>query len=203
MLLLTLLDHTRTWMAIVASLVFGYFGDVKVVYTVAGAIVTTIIAKTLKVIIRQPRPDSIPSPPTSPEKRREKVTYGMPSTHSSSIIFFATYITLQLFSSSLPQLAILFLSAAVIVTALSVVWSRVELGHHTRGQVIAGMVLGLLCGLGWDAWWWRWWKPWLVGMKLDGRFGWKELEIVSVLVAKTVFRVNYKDDNETSEGLLY
>ena len=48
-----------------------------------GTLVAALTAKLLKHFIRQPRPTA-----------SAKVTYGMPSTHSSSIAFFGTYLAL-------------------------------------------------------------------------------------------------------------
>jgi dolichyldiphosphatase len=84
----------------------------------------------------------------------------MPSTHSSSISFFGVYLSLciarlkphprflpHLLSRrgdsndfSLPIRALL--TAAVLYGAVSVMWSRVRLGHHTPAQVIGGASVG-------------------------------------------------------------
>ncbi|GAA6031063.1 hypothetical protein JCM8097_003986 [Rhodosporidiobolus ruineniae] len=55
-------------------------------YFGAGTLVAAFSAKILKRFIRQPRPVGA--------KKYEK-TYGMPSTHSSSIAFFGTYLSLS------------------------------------------------------------------------------------------------------------
>jgi len=170
--LLVLLDHTKTWLAVVTALTFSYFRDFHVLYTILGAIIITIIAKTLKLIIRQPRPSTAPATakPLVPN-------YGMPSTHSSSIMYFATYISLHLFAKQLDPSSIFLLLLILGMTSLSVVWSRVELGHHTYSQVIAGMILGCVYALAWDAWWRLYWWPWLVGMGIEGKIGWSEIRI--------------------------
>ncbi|KAH8921024.1 hypothetical protein BT69DRAFT_1264915 [Atractiella rhizophila] len=54
----------------------------------AGSLVAMFSAKFLKLFIRQSRPVIESTGVTT------KKTYGMPSTHSSSVAFFATYITL-------------------------------------------------------------------------------------------------------------
>ncbi|CAG8630101.1 1262_t:CDS:1 [Cetraspora pellucida] len=119
----------------------------------------------MKRTIRQPRPTN---------SKQQKTSFGMPSSHSTTIIYFATFISLQLHTISLHEffsfisihitqtfintLIKLTLSSIVSLTALSVVWSRVALGYHTRNQVIVGMVLGFWLGIIWDRWWWRYWN---------------------------------------------
>lgn len=93
----------------------------------------------------------------------------MPSTHSSAIAFFGTY--LSLISLSLPfhprlpfldffarlvgsEDALRYAMAAVwIGGAASVCWSRVRLGHHTRAQVFVGAALGATVATVWLAGW--------------------------------------------------
>ncbi|KAG9296166.1 hypothetical protein G9A89_014758 [Geosiphon pyriformis] len=159
MVFLILLDHTKIWLSIVTALTFSYFRDLHVVYTILGAITTTLIAKTLKRVIRQPRPSETPT-------KTKNSNYGMPSTHSSCIMFFASYISLHIFANHLDLPAVLLLLLILLTTALSVVWSRVELGHHTKAQVIAGMLLGCFWGWSWDAGWRIWWSPWLASRDL-------------------------------------
>ncbi|CAG8845804.1 26707_t:CDS:1, partial [Gigaspora margarita] len=108
----------------------------------------------LKRIIREPRPINC---------KRKKHSYGMPSSHSAITIYFATFISLQLYTSSLDEffheffefISIhsiqvtspiktfikLILILLISLIALSVVWSRVALGYHTKKQVIAGTLL--------------------------------------------------------------
>ncbi|KAG8891471.1 putative actin patch assembly and actin polymerization protein, partial [Tulasnella sp. 403] len=54
------------------------------VYFGFGAVMATRIAKLLKLCFRKPRP----------AHSTEKLTYGMPSTHSTTIIYYATYVSL-------------------------------------------------------------------------------------------------------------
>ncbi|BGP15238.1 hypothetical protein JCM10213_000809 [Rhodosporidiobolus nylandii] len=74
-------------------------------YFGAGTLVAAFSAKILKRFIRQPRPVGA--------KKYEK-TYGMPSTHSSSIAFFGTYLSLSS----------LLLPLHPRVTALLPFWNR-------------------------------------------------------------------------------
>ncbi|CAG8454588.1 4041_t:CDS:2 [Ambispora gerdemannii] len=164
MVFLVVLDHTKIWLSIATALSLNYLRDFHVIYTILGALITTIIAKILKLIIRQPRPNRSLPPTTngslnSSDNKDDKNPlvklnhYGMPSTHSSSIMFFATYIALHLFAKNLDFSATLTILVILVMTALSVVWSRVELGHHTREQVLAGMT------------------------DLGGKLGWREIQI--------------------------
>lgn len=98
----------------------------------------------------------------------------MPSTHSCSIAFFGTYLTLaSLFLSFHPRLVSLLpsahqhwieqqavaafvrlaLAAFWITAAASVCWSRVKLGHHTPEQVIVGASLGAAIAVVWLTVW--------------------------------------------------
>ncbi|CAH1763210.1 5710_t:CDS:2 [Entrophospora sp. SA101] len=134
------LDKTRTWLAILAGIVLGYFRDFHTIYTIAGGTFVTIITNILKLIFRQPRPykDKYGTK-TSLITSKEKLDYGMPSSHSSITIFFATFITLQL----------------------------VIIGHHTKSQVIVGMLLGLICGILWNNLWWNFVKPLSIELNLN------------------------------------
>lgn len=100
------------------------------IYFTSCAIFTTLVAKVLKRIIKQPRPDST----------TRKTTYGMPSSHSSAISYFAVY--LQCVVSTRAHSALTIGAVCLLVFSLAVIWSRVQLGHHTQGQVIAGTLLG-------------------------------------------------------------
>lgn len=118
------------------------------------------IAKILKRFIRQPRPEL-----------SHKKTYGMPSTHSSSISFFGVYLSLCIAflkphprflphllsrtedSQDLSPLARLVLTSSVLYGTVSVMWSRVRLTYHTRAQVIAGAAVGSTIALACFALW--------------------------------------------------
>ena len=111
-------------------------------------------AKILKRFIRQPRPEL-----------SHKKTYGMPSTHSSSIAFFGVYLSLCIWNikphhrllfrafsrhgdrDDFSPLVRLLLTASVLYGSASVCWSRVRLTHHTPAQVIAGAAVGSLIAL--------------------------------------------------------
>ncbi|GAA96976.1 uncharacterized protein L969DRAFT_96866 [Mixia osmundae IAM 14324] len=126
-------------------------------YLILGAIAAAWTAKLLKHCIRQPRPTG-----------SGKVTYGMPSTHSSSMAFIGVYLALcfmlleihprarmiipganhaaqQLHGDKralFGQSSRLLFAAVSLLLAVSVCWSRVRLDYHTKEQVLAGAALG-------------------------------------------------------------
>ena len=91
----------------------------------------------------------------------------MPSTHSTSISFFGTYLFALILLAPdsirgvhpafshllpfarahepLPPFVAWPLAVTILVGAVSVCWSRIYLGHHTVAQVCAGASLGTLC----------------------------------------------------------
>ncbi|KAF8077960.1 hypothetical protein FPV67DRAFT_1463604 [Lyophyllum atratum] len=111
----------------------------------------TFTVKLLKIAIRQPRPSNLTS--------RQKTSYGMPSTHSATISYYATYIPLaclylplhESFPSTggfriLPPLLFLPCAGAVVL-------SRIWLGHHTWPQVAAGVSYGIFFAVVWFRLW--------------------------------------------------
>ncbi|GAA6061391.1 hypothetical protein JCM10212_000651 [Sporobolomyces blumeae] len=82
---LSTLQHTQF---VVTSLTVFFILRIRTVHSVyfgAGTLVAAFTAKLLKKCIKQPRPEGA--------KKYER-TYGMPSTHSSSIAFFGVYLSL-------------------------------------------------------------------------------------------------------------
>ncbi|KIL69735.1 hypothetical protein M378DRAFT_69116, partial [Amanita muscaria Koide BX008] len=121
-------------------------------YTSAGALVCVGTAKIVKRVLRQPRPQVI-------EGARQKRSYGMPSTHSTAMSFFATFIVLACIRlpihPSLPSSTMMRILPPVIAvpSAALVVMSRVWLGHHTRRQVVAGASYGVAFASVWFTLW--------------------------------------------------
>lgn len=85
----------------------------------------------------------------------------MPSTHSATITFFATYIVLSCLylpiHAKLPQHPIVGWLVPLVTTpwAATVVMSRVWLGYHTWPQVAAGCTYGAWLAVTWFALWTR------------------------------------------------
>ncbi|KAF8798011.1 hypothetical protein BYT27DRAFT_7203706 [Phlegmacium glaucopus] len=130
-----------------------------VVYFTTGAVLCSISVKLVKRIIRQPRPPNLPG-------RKSKVSYGMPSTHSATISYYAAYIFLGCLylpvHPTLPSgLAIRILPPLIILPcAISVIMSRVWLGHHTMPQVVAGISYGVAYASVWFVLWTRGLNSW-------------------------------------------
>jgi dolichyldiphosphatase len=80
----------------------------------------------------------------------------MPSTHSASITFLATYVLLAcLYLPAHPAFPAYMRVAPMVVVpyALGVVVSRVWLGHHSWLQVLAGASYGIVFGIIWFELW--------------------------------------------------
>jgi len=87
----------------------------------------------------------------------------MPSTHSATMSYYATFITLA--ASMLPIHPSLYLLPRLIIypiapmlaisTGATVCISRIRLGHHTMKQVVVGITVGILYGTAWFWWWYK------------------------------------------------
>lgn len=150
------LNQTQTLVTLATAFAILQLRTTHSVFFALGATAAALIAKALKHIIKQPRPDST-----------TKLTYGMPSTHSASIGFMGTYLVLSsLLLLPHPRLklhrvaigsfeepsswTLAHRTASCLLfgtLAYSVWWSRVKLGHHTTAQVVAGGMLGCTIAL--------------------------------------------------------
>ncbi|GAA6046449.1 hypothetical protein JCM3770_004929 [Rhodotorula araucariae] len=99
-------------------------------YFGAGTLVAAFSAKILKRFIRQPRPVGA---------RKFDKTYGMPSTHSSSIAFFGTYLSLSS----------LLLPLHPRVTSLLPFWDRFSTLAETLGPGAAQASFWRYCAGAW------------------------------------------------------
>ncbi|ORZ18548.1 hypothetical protein BCR42DRAFT_349005 [Absidia repens] len=131
--LLAILAQIKFIVSLATFVLIIYTRSIHFMYFVVGACLTAILGKVLKRIFQQSRPQGS--------------GYGMPSTHSQVIMFFATYFHCVAYTS-MPSLV-----CCVSLLALAVVWSRVQLKHHTLSQVTVGTLLGILCALLWYAAW--------------------------------------------------
>ncbi|KAH9484290.1 putative J domain-containing protein [Psilocybe cubensis] len=151
-LCLSFLDQTNFTVTSLTACFILYSRSTGVIYFTAGAVCCSLSVKVVKRLIRQPRPAHNPG-------RKMKVTYGMPSTHSATISFFATYILLAcmylpIHPSLHPEHAFrVFPPLVCLPWAATIVMSRVWLGHHTWPQVIAGASYGVTFSLMWFAMW--------------------------------------------------
>jgi len=142
--------------ATVTGLSVGFFLYTKsagVAYFGSGAIACMFAVKIVKKLVRQERPVM-----QRPGKKRKK-TYGMPSTHSAAMSYYAAYILLASFylpiHHTLPQSWITRTIPPLIVLpwATMVALSRIRLGHHTWAQVFAGSTFGLAFTVFWFSMW--------------------------------------------------
>ncbi|XP_070532410.1 dolichyldiphosphatase 1-like [Ptychodera flava] len=116
-----------------------------------GLVLSELVNWVLKNIIRQPRPC-----------RGHDVVfseYGMPSSHSQFMWFFAIYLVLFVYiriqytsssSSSIIDIAWKHVvSVGALVVAAIVCYSRVYLHYHTSQQVFMGAAVGTLLAIPW------------------------------------------------------
>ncbi|RPD61635.1 PAP2-domain-containing protein [Lentinus tigrinus ALCF2SS1-7] len=150
------LDKTNAIVTTLTGCFVLYTGSAGAAYFATGAVLCSVTVKILKRFVRQPRPVIV--------NGRRKKTYGMPSTHSAVITYFATYISLACLylpmHPSLPASRVLPVFLALpLATTIAV--SRIWLGHHTWPQVGAGCVYGLLFAP-------LWFKLWTGGLNEYG-----------------------------------
>ncbi|KAI8354199.1 phosphatidic acid phosphatase type 2/haloperoxidase [Blakeslea trispora] len=133
--LLKILSFTREIVITSTFFTILYLRSLHVVYFTCCAILATLIAKVLKHLIKQPRPST----------SVKKVSYGMPSSHSTAISFFTAYLQCVVWAT--PHFMTQIMMIVFHCFSLAVIWSRVRLGHHTAAQVMAGTALGIACAL--------------------------------------------------------
>ena len=73
-------------------------------------------------------------------------SYGMPSGHSQSAVFFSTYVIMNLIDSNVIMYEKILGVNVFIFLALGVMYSRVYLRCHTTQQVIVGGLIGAILG---------------------------------------------------------
>ncbi|KAI0784989.1 hypothetical protein C8Q75DRAFT_723444, partial [Abortiporus biennis] len=128
--------------ALTASAIL-YTRSAAIAYFSIGAVVCSRTVKLLKRCFRQPRPLH-----TTPG--RQKKSYGMPSTHSAVIAYYAAYTMLACIylpiHSSLPDSTLTRVIPPLIIVPWSAViaMSRIWLGHHTWPQVSVGCLYGII-----------------------------------------------------------
>ncbi|KAI8384225.1 PAP2 superfamily-domain-containing protein [Radiomyces spectabilis] len=143
--------QTRILVSTCTFLTLGYVRSFHVAYFTIGAVFTAVLAKILKHIVRQPRPQGS----NKRSKKSWSSAYGMPSSHSQAIAFFTVYIHLLITTSTAftyPVVTWLCLGCAHTF-AFAVIWSRVRLRHHTPAQVLVGTLLGISMAYIWFTLW--------------------------------------------------
>ncbi|XP_047740607.1 dolichyldiphosphatase 1-like, partial [Hyalella azteca] len=121
--------------------------DLHTISFFIGNMVCEAVNMIFKYIIKEPRPFVRPFQYTD---------YGMPSSHSQMVWFFALYATFFVLFRLHHNRESIFeaiwkasIIAAVFCIASVVVYSRVYLLYHSWAQVIVGSVLGAVLGVGW------------------------------------------------------
>lgn len=149
---LAFLDHINILVVILTASAILFTRSLGVAYCALGVIMCSLSVKLLKKAIRQPRPL---------HTLQQKVTYGMPSTHSAVTGYYTCYIFLSCFYLQLhrfvflgPAWGMVFL-VVVLPFTTSIVLSRVWLGHHTWRQVVVGTLYGIAFALGWFMVWFK------------------------------------------------
>ncbi|KAJ7097942.1 hypothetical protein B0H15DRAFT_879140 [Mycena belliarum] len=146
---LAFLDRTNFTVAALTASAILFTRSAGVVYFSTGALACSVSVQILKRGIQQPRP----------ALRQTKKTYGMPSTHSSSVAYYATFVPLACIylpmHSSLPPIARVLVPVIVVPWAALIALSRVWLGHHTWPQVAVGCAYGIIFAGVWFLLWAR------------------------------------------------
>jgi len=97
----------------------------------------------IKPIFRRVRPVAYPDIPLTRTLRRAPRTFSFPSGHSASAAAFATGVALEA-----P-----LLGAAIAPISLAVGFSRIRVGVHYPGDVLAGFAIGSTLALASPHWW--------------------------------------------------
>ncbi|KAI7832746.1 PAP2 domain protein [Gamsiella multidivaricata] len=113
--------------------------DLKPLVMFAGQLANEFVNQVLKRLFKQARPTEYLGD-----------GYGMPSSHSQFMAYFATYTAILMYRRGgasdgfLPHLV----SGCVVLWSALVVYSRVHLYYHTWQQVVAGSLCGIAFALG-------------------------------------------------------
>ncbi|EWC44569.1 hypothetical protein DRE_06650 [Drechslerella stenobrocha 248] len=126
-------------MVVYAVLIFSH-RELEVILACAGQLGCEAVNYVLKRLIKEARPSNL-----------QGNGYGMPSSHTQFMFFFATYISLWIAqrNNTIPPLLKPVLLAALFTLAAGVATSRVYLHYHTVRQVLVGVGAGIVIGLGW------------------------------------------------------
>lgn len=116
--------------------------EIEPVIVVGGHLVSEIINKIAKKLLKEPRPDF------HKEFGTGSLTYGMPSAHGQHMGFFAGYfICIILFKINHMTLCQKYIGCfALTLASAGVCFSRVHLLYHTPQQVIVGTLFGVFLG---------------------------------------------------------
>ncbi|KAF9994020.1 hypothetical protein BGZ80_002623 [Entomortierella chlamydospora] len=112
--------------------------DLKPLVMLGGQLANELLNLILKRLVKQARPTEYLGD-----------GYGMPSSHSQFMAYFATYMVIMMCRRGIEPGAIIpqTVCAAVTVWSALVVYSRVHLYYHTWQQVVAGTICGFIFAL--------------------------------------------------------
>ena len=119
--------------------------------------------------------------------------YGMPSSHSQFVAYFAVYLTLFLLfrhkaDARVHRVPLLHYFVALLVIAVggATAISRIYLQYHTPRQVLAGVTAGIVSAIGWflvTVWLRRQgWVDWALDLKVSQMLRMRDLVIYEDLV---------------------
>ncbi|KAF5825404.1 phosphatidic acid phosphatase type 2/haloperoxidase [Dunaliella salina] len=122
--------------------------EVHMVFILFGCFVCEFMARALKHVVQQPRPLE------TCESLGVCASPGFPSSHTQLMFFLtATRVSMLLRLFEQKQVHTIFLglfeSVTILFLAAAVAWSRVYLGYHTLGQVLAAAAIGSMLGMAW------------------------------------------------------
>lgn len=137
-------NHGRLWLGVAAVLGArkgtGRRAAVRAMGSLAiSSALTNVVAKS---VFHRRRPNLADHPPVR-RLRREPISSSFPSGHSASAAAFATAVAMES-----PLLAV-----AVAPLATAVAYSRVHVGVHYPGDVVAGSAIGAGVALATRHWW--------------------------------------------------
>ncbi|KAF9195497.1 hypothetical protein BGZ51_000073 [Haplosporangium sp. Z 767] len=113
--------------------------DLTVVIMLAGQLLNECINHVLKRLVKQARPTEYLGD-----------GYGMPSSHSQFMSYFATYMVILMYRMGASSGAVSphVVTTIVLIWSILVIYSRVHLYYHTWQQVVAGTICGCAFAIG-------------------------------------------------------
>ncbi|KAF9354664.1 hypothetical protein BGX26_007501 [Mortierella sp. AD094] len=113
--------------------------DLTVILMLAGQFLNECLNFVLKRWVKQARPTEYLGD-----------GYGMPSSHSQFMAYFASYMVILMYRSGVSSGAVSphLVSVVVVIWSSLVIYSRVHLYYHTWQQVVAGSLCGCLFAVG-------------------------------------------------------
>lgn len=137
-------NHGRLWFAVAAVIgVRRGRGRRAAIRALGSLAISSVLTNAVaKAAVRRGRPD-LEAHPAHRRLRREPISSSFPSGHAASAAAFATAVSME---SPL-------LGGAVVPLAAAVAYSRVHVGVHYPGDVVAGIGLGAGVALATRHWW--------------------------------------------------